>query len=74
MTTNALNRNWKFSPKISKKKRVGFHIADRLIPLLSVPHSDAEMSSSTDEVNFLVYRYLHEAGFYHSAYGRLKLN
>ena len=26
------------------------------------------MSFSTDEVNFLVYRYLHEAGFYHSAY------
>ena len=30
------------------------------------------MSFSTDEVNFLVYRYLHEAGFYHSAYGRKK--
>jgi hypothetical protein len=26
------------------------------------------MSFSTDEVNFLVYRYLHESGFYHSAY------
>jgi len=26
------------------------------------------MSFSTDEVNFLLYRYLHEAGFYHSAY------
>ncbi|TRY64040.1 hypothetical protein TCAL_06278 [Tigriopus californicus] len=26
------------------------------------------MSFSTDEVNFLVYRYLHETGFYHSAY------
>lgn len=26
------------------------------------------MSYSTDEVNFLVYRYLQESGFYHSAY------
>ena len=32
------------------------------------PWRRTAMSFSTDEVNFLLYRYLHEAGFYHSAY------
>ena len=30
--------------------------------------SDVKMSFSTDEVNFLVYRYLQESGFCHSAF------
>ncbi|KAG0428402.1 hypothetical protein HPB47_024616 [Ixodes persulcatus] len=31
-------------------------------------HSSRKMSFSSDEVNFLVYRYLQESGFFHSAY------
>ena len=68
---SALTRNRNFcNLKVLKRRQTnknkgGSHLIETKT---SSPQGEAKMSITSDEVNFLVYRYLQESGFSHSAF------